>query len=685
MSDGTRISVSEVAALAGERPTTVSNWRSRYDDFPAGERLGREVLFDRSEILRWLELHRPNAVGIGAGAEGQMVSDLASSPEAADAALSLVCLSVLAPDRLAAALEIGTDPASVVSALSLEVERDFHAPDLLEPLRGVGGTEVIGGGIRLLLGSDGQLQPRAVLVEMFDRLLSRRSSSRSRWTGESRTPEWLGELMVELVTPERGFDSGDVVFDPAVGEGGLLIGAARHAGVDLNLHGWEIAPDLVRLARQRLLVQGISRARVEIEQVDSLGEAHESLGARAVVSDPPMGLKVDPGRWRGSDPRWAKYGVTGTNADLAWVALALYHLTEGARAAVLTSRGALHRPGLEAHVRGRLLDAGAIEAIIGLPAGTALYTSMPLVLWLLRTPSPTPHPGDVLFIDAGVEDSHSTTTRPGRGLPPSASGPLSEEIRRTVTAWRSSPRDAALRRGFARAHPTKLLLSGDVQLDPVRLVQLPAGRDQLVSEAITASAELADLMREQRSLPAPRVSAHAFTNARSVKLGRLIEEKMVSLISGQRIKTAPGGTGTPVIGPWSFGDEQLRFSLNAHAQLESDDVIIMPRAGGFQAFVNINDAAALEAPLQALRLHRELIADGLDPALLAELINVLTAPLGTAGRHSVKNLEIPMLPAPDAAEIRELLLGLRRQDALSSELQRARGRLRSLVLEALSR
>src|SRR4051794_32856678 len=57
---GTLISSSEVAALAGVAPSTVSNWRKRHDDFPRPTETtdrGRD-LFDLKEIERWLKRHR---------------------------------------------------------------------------------------------------------------------------------------------------------------------------------------------------------------------------------------------------------------------------------------------------------------------------------------------------------------------------------------------------------------------------------------------------------------------------------------------------------------------------------------------------------------------------------------------------------------------------------------------------
>src|ERR1039457_2616340 len=55
------LSVSDVARLAGVRPSAVANWRDRHDDFPApAARSGAGPVFQREDVLSWLEANRPD-------------------------------------------------------------------------------------------------------------------------------------------------------------------------------------------------------------------------------------------------------------------------------------------------------------------------------------------------------------------------------------------------------------------------------------------------------------------------------------------------------------------------------------------------------------------------------------------------------------------------------------------------
>ena len=49
------VSLSEIAKLVGFKPSAVSNWRKRYEDFPVPSgRSARGDLFPRDQVLAWL-------------------------------------------------------------------------------------------------------------------------------------------------------------------------------------------------------------------------------------------------------------------------------------------------------------------------------------------------------------------------------------------------------------------------------------------------------------------------------------------------------------------------------------------------------------------------------------------------------------------------------------------------------
>lgn len=360
------IALSDIARLANAQPSTVSNWRKRYDTFPSEvRREGRQILFARDEVVRWLEQHSPASPRTATPAE---IRESVDADDISEVALALLCLTSQAADDVAriAAAETPIERFKQLAELSTLTERQLAMPDLFlalrEPAAGVDYSEFSFAVNRALFefARDGRAPlTRQLAADRFEHQLARLNQTRARRLAETRSPRWLADLMVALAEADHG-----LVLDPAAGEAGGLIAAGQAATGAVELRGWEINATTHRLARQRLLVHGLPAT---VEHVDSLGDSTLTpLHASAVISDPPMGLRERPDRWSAADPRWA-FGLPAPHADLAWVQLALFHLAPGARAAILTGQGALFRSGYEARIRAQLLQAGAIEAIIGLP------------------------------------------------------------------------------------------------------------------------------------------------------------------------------------------------------------------------------------------------------------------------------------------------------------------------------
>jgi hypothetical protein len=691
------LALSDIARMADARPSAVSNWRRRYDDFPAEvKREGRQVLFDRAEVLRWLERHRPD-VGVAAAERLPKLDDIreiSDYNDLSEVALALVCLTAFAPDEVSTIARNLPREARMerIAKLSEKIELDLGMPDLFVALRERPSdvdadamahrvTEVF----HLVAGPDVGPPTRELAAEMFEYLLEQRIRARSRRFAETRSADWLASLIVDLAEADRG-----LVLDPAVGEAGFFVAAGRVATERVELLGWELDAGTARLARQRMLVH---RLPGKIEQIDSLGERTlEPVRASAVISAPPLGVRERPDRWSAADPRWV-YGLPAPHAELAWVQLALFHLGEGGRAAIVTGQGVLIRSGFEARIRAQLLQDRVVEAIIGLPPGSALYTGIPLAVWLLRQPGVRDVDDRVLFIDAsaagGTDDAPQGMNRLLDRRDSKRLLALIERIEQTVVSWREDPSTAELQEGFAAAHPVEELLAGDANLTPGRLVHLPTTHTEIVDAAEAALADHAELRSQLAALPKLELPDLRSPTDRRSTLGELLETGRLELISGRRGESATEPPGIPVLGPWSFRREPPRYdATGAHRTvLRPGDVVLRPDAGGFRAFVNELEEAALEAPLQAVRLNAPATSDVpyLDPALLAEMINIQkVAPAGTTGRYSVKNIEIPSLDQANGEDIGRFLSELRCEGELQDKAARIRKRLRDLIVTALT-
>lgn len=90
-----------------------------------------------------------------------------------------------------------------------------------------------------------------------------------------------------------------------------------------------------------------------------------------------------------------------TKGDLAFVEHMLTVMKpDTGRLAVVMPQGVLFRAGAEKGIRQRLMEAGVVEAVIGLPPNLFYNTGLPACILVCRsTPSPNRH-GQVVFIDA---------------------------------------------------------------------------------------------------------------------------------------------------------------------------------------------------------------------------------------------------------------------------------------------
>ena len=240
----------------------------------------------------------------------------------------------------------------------------------------------------------------------YEYLIKRFADKANKKAGEFYTPRSIVRLMVNILNPQPG----ETVYDPACGTGGMLLETIHHVkeqGGDprlLKLKGQEKNLTTEAIARMNLYLHGMED--FDIRRGDTLRDPKFLSSDRleqfdCVIANPPFSLK----EW-GYD-LWASdlfnrhtLGLAPkTNADFAWV-MHMYSSMKAnsGRMAVVLPHGVLFRSGAEAKIRKKLLDLGAIEAVIGL-AGNLFYgTGIPASILVLRKLSKPKSP--VLFINA---------------------------------------------------------------------------------------------------------------------------------------------------------------------------------------------------------------------------------------------------------------------------------------------
>ena len=240
----------------------------------------------------------------------------------------------------------------------------------------------------------------------YEYLIKRFADKANKKAGEFYTPRSIVRLMVNILDPA----SGETVYDPACGTGGMLLETVHHVrerGGDprlLILKGQEKNLTTEAIARMNLYLHGMED--FVIRRGDTLREPLFTVNDRleqfdCVIANPPFSLKEwGHDKW-GSDPfnRNALGLAPQKNGDFAWVLHMYTSMKEkSGRMAVVLPHGVLFRSGAEADIRKKLLAKGAIEAVIGLAPNLFYGTGIPACILILKKKSKNRAP--VLFISA---------------------------------------------------------------------------------------------------------------------------------------------------------------------------------------------------------------------------------------------------------------------------------------------
>lgn len=408
------VTINDVADMAGVGRSAVFNWRKRHADFPLPNSSER---FDLEDVERWL-IEKGKIAGRAPRSFilwrlADALRDLAKPSDVMEFVLAgLVYLEACDPGRRAnkTGRRLTLDPELAWSTVR-ESSDDVLANRLLEAAAEIERknpvlADLITPGLQLATRTDAWfLRTFLDTVEeaakdekrfaLFEDAVARVQES-DRFRGEFSTPSDLTHLMVRLGAPKSG-----TVFDPAAGEGGLLLMAAlsddRDETKPMTLIGFERNTEIMNVSRARFFLYDVP---AKLINADAFRVRPEELpAADLVLLDPPLGMSD----WGDADVyldhRWS-YGVPPPkNADLAWLQLAVQSLNRRGRAIVVTTPGAVFRGGREAAIRSSLLAAGCVSAVVMLPPRLRANTSIPLALWVLRAPATTPEA--VLLIDAG--------------------------------------------------------------------------------------------------------------------------------------------------------------------------------------------------------------------------------------------------------------------------------------------
>lgn len=215
------------------------------------------------------------------------------------------------------------------------------------------------------------------------------------------TPTSASQICAEIV------GASDRYFEAAAGTGGMMI---QYWNNNPNAF-FEVEELSDRAIPFLLFNMSIRKMTGIIRHGDSLKREFKEIyniekGQIQKSADGPSGLKANvvmnppfSAQWeQKNDERFNNFGLAPkSKADFAFLLHGYHHLKNRGRMAIILPHGVLFRGAAEGKIRKTLLENGAIEAVIGLPANIFYGTSIPTTIIVLQKNRTTK---DVLFIDA---------------------------------------------------------------------------------------------------------------------------------------------------------------------------------------------------------------------------------------------------------------------------------------------
>ena len=250
-----------------------------------------------------------------------------------------------------------------------------------------------------LLNSDAE-----ILGNAYEYLIGQFASETGKKAGEFYTPQAVSKILTRIAIAGQEEKRGLSVYDPCMGSGSLLLNAKKYSEQPqyIKYYGQELNTSTYNLARMNMFLHGIVAENQKLRNGDTLDgdwPTDEETDFNMVLMNPPYSAKWSAASGFLQDERFSEYGVLApkSKADYAFLLHGLYHLKNNGTMAIVLPHGVLFRGAAEGKIREKLLRAGNIYVVIGLPANLFYNTSIPTCIIVLKKHRDG---RDVLFIDA---------------------------------------------------------------------------------------------------------------------------------------------------------------------------------------------------------------------------------------------------------------------------------------------
>ncbi len=249
--------------------------------------------------------------------------------------------------------------------------------------------------------------PEDELGNGYEYLIKQFADDSGHTAQEFYTNRTLVHLMTQMLEPKTG----ESIYDPTAGTGGMLISAlaeVKRQGGDartLGLYGQEVIHITASIARMNLVLHGVEDFQIVARNTLSNPAFIERDRLRTfdvVLANPPYSIKKWNREAWASDP-WGR-NFLGTppqgRADYAFFQHILKSLDpKTGRCAILFPHGVLFR-NEEADMRNKLVELDLLECVLGLGPNLFYNSPMEACVVICRTRKPATRKDKVLFIDA---------------------------------------------------------------------------------------------------------------------------------------------------------------------------------------------------------------------------------------------------------------------------------------------
>ena len=213
------------------------------------------------------------------------------------------------------------------------------------------------------------------LGDAFEYLLSVMGSQGD--AGQFRTPRHIIDFISECLDPQKN----ETVADPACGTAGFLLSAYKHIlkqntdkrlgdkltpeerkKLAINLVGYDISPDMVRLSLVNMYLHGFATPQIfEYDTLSSEERWEETFDV--ILANPPF---MTP---KGGIRPHKKFGVQAKKAEVLFTDYIAEHLNKNGRAGIVVPNGIVATVQNAYKQLRKLLVNDGLMAVISLPAG----------------------------------------------------------------------------------------------------------------------------------------------------------------------------------------------------------------------------------------------------------------------------------------------------------------------------